>query len=299
MSPTVSVLLSTYNGELYIRDLVDSILSQNNVNVLLQVRDDGSSDSTVSILESYHDSRILITKGENLKPAKSFLRLLKDCRRTEYYAWCDQDDVWYSDKLAYAIDILKKYSDPALFISTYDIVDKNLNKLFTFDMNFEEPFRLQDTLIYRAPSACTMVFNDFLRTVINKSTPEFVRMHDFWTLLIAESHKFRIITDDIPLIKYRQHEKNTVGIFPSIATRINRLIRSAFLGDHERLKQAKCLYDAYKYEIGSEEVDILETVIKYRRSIKNRIALINDNRFITGRPYIDFLFRISILFSLF
>ena len=218
--PTVSVLLSTYNGHEFIRELVDSVLAQIDVNVKLQVRDDGSQDDTIEILRSYNDPRISIRTGENLKPALSFLTLLRECDDSEYYAYCDQDDYWYPNKLITAIKELQNTKAPALFISTYDVCDEKLNKMFTFDMKFEEPRRLQDTLLYRAPSACNMVFNHALREEINKPTPDYVRMHDFWTLIVALSHNYQIITRNVPLIKYRQHSGESVGITPTAVTRI-------------------------------------------------------------------------------
>ena len=149
IKPKVTVLLSTYNGHQHIKELVDSVLMQDSVDVKLQVRDDGSTDNTIDILRSYNDSRIAVKKGKNLKPALSFLTLLRECDDSDYYAYCDQDDYWYPNKLITAINELKIIQDPALFISTYDVCDENLNKMFTYDMKFEEPLRLQDVLLYR------------------------------------------------------------------------------------------------------------------------------------------------------
>ena len=222
-------------------------MAQEGVNVKLQIRDDGSTDDTIKILESYNDPRISIRTGGNLKPALSFLTLLRECEDSEYYAYCDQDDYWYPNKLITAIKDLQSIYDPALFISTYDVCDEKLNKLFTFDMKFEEQLRLQDTLLYRAPSACNMVFNHKLREAINRSNPKFVRMHDFWTLIVALSHQYKIITKNVPLIKYRQHEGESVGITPSAITRVKRLIRSSSKGNNERWRQAK---EAYAFENG-------------------------------------------------
>lgn len=293
--PTVSVLLSTYNGHQYIRELVDSVLAQKGVSVKLQVRDDGSTDDTIKILESYNDPRISIRTGRNLKPALSFLTLLRECDDSEYYAYCDQDDYWYPYKLITAIKDLKSIKAPALFISTYDVCDEKLNKMFTFDMKFDEPLRLQDTLLYRAPSACNMVFNHALREQINKSTPEYVRMHDFWTLIVALSHNYQIITRDVPLIKYRQHAGESVGITPTAMTRLKRLIHSSSKGNNERWRQAKEAYDFYGKELPADKNDILKSVVEYRVSFRNRVKLLKDKRFKTSSTYINILFKASVL----
>lgn len=299
IKPTVSVLLSTYNGEKYIRQLVDSVLGQEGVDVKLQVRDDGSTDETLNILASYHDSRIKIYTGENLKPAKSFLELLRICEPSNYYAYCDQDDYWYPNKLITAVNELQKYQEPALFMSTYEVVDKNLEILFIRDMKYEKKFRLQDTIIYRSPSACIMAFNNGLRDEIIKNLPQFPRMHDYWTLLVAEVHKNIIITKNIPLIKYRQHESNVVGIIPSVGTKFKRLWKSLVSGNNERWRQAVDLYTIYKNEIGPQEKEILEKIVFYRDSLKSRLSLLKDKRFKTGDFYIDFLFVLSVLLNRF
>ena len=171
--------------------------------------------------------------------------------------------------------------------------------MFTYDMKFEEPLRLQDTLLYRAPSACNMVFNHALREVINRSHPSFVRMHDFWTLIVALSHEYKIVTKDIPLIKYRQHSGEAVGITPTAMTRVKRLVRSAIKGNNERWQQAKEAYDAYKDEIPEEKRDVLEAVVEYRESVVNRMKLLSDKRFKTSSTYVNMLFKLSVLLEKF
>ena len=194
-----------------------------------------------------------------------------------------------------AIKDLKSIKAPALFISTYDVCDEKLNKMFTFDMKFDEPLRLQDTLLYRAPSACNMVFNHALREQINKSTPEYVRMHDFWTLIVALSHNYQIITRDVPLIKYRQHAGESVGITPTAMTRLKRLIHSSSKGNNERWRQAKEAYDFYGKELPADKNDILKSVVEYRVSFRNRVKLLKDKRFKTSSTYINILFKASVL----
>ena len=297
----VCVLLSTYNGEKYIKELVDSVLSQNEVEVELFVRDDGSSDRTIEILNEYQDPRIIITTGENLKPAQSFLCALRNCPNADYYAYCDQDDVWYPNKLITAINKIEIESSnkPSLYMSTYDVVDSQLRKIMTYDMHYERALELGETIIYRSPSGCTMVFNDKFKSIIDQKKPQYVRMHDFWTLMVAEALHCEIITDSVPLIMYRQHDNSTVGITPSFSTRAKRLVKSAFSGDHERWRQAKCLYDSYKDILPDDSKDLLETVVNYRNSFKNRIKLMNDARFTAGDLYANVLFKLSVIIGVF
>lgn len=103
---SVQVVMSTYNGEKYLKEQIDSILSQEGVDVRLYIRDDGSSDRTTDILASYQEHKnVKIEKGNNLGFAKSFLTALDECDEADYYAFSDQDDVWEKDKLSTAIEI--------------------------------------------------------------------------------------------------------------------------------------------------------------------------------------------------
>lgn len=107
MNPKVSVVLSSYNGEKYIIDQVDSVLDQHGVDVQLYIRDDGSSDRTVSLVtEKYRTEPVTVVRGSNLGFIDSFVEALKGAPSADYYAFCDQDDVWFPNKLNKAISIL-------------------------------------------------------------------------------------------------------------------------------------------------------------------------------------------------
>ena len=98
MDKKVLILLSTYNGERYIKEQIESLLKQENVKVSILVRDDGSTDGTINILNEYQkQGKLKWYTGENLKPAKSFMNLVENAPEYEYYAFCDQDDVWLKD----------------------------------------------------------------------------------------------------------------------------------------------------------------------------------------------------------
>lgn len=296
----INVLLSTYNGEKYISQLIESVLNQKNVNVILSVRDDGSSDATVDIIKSFNDSRIKFKQGkENLGAARSFLTMLKEAEPTDYYAYCDQDDVWNEDKLYKAAEMLRTSSEkPALFMSTYDVVDSNLNFLYKRDMEFEKPFCIETTLMFRSPSACVMVMNNALKDYINSAAPQNLRMHDFWTLLVALAVKADIYTLDESLLKYRIHGDNTVGLESNYFKKIKKLISNAVENKNERTLQAKSLYDCYKELLDAKTLKKLQEVIFYHESIKNKLKLLKDKDF-RWSPYIDAMFYIAVILGVF
>ncbi len=120
------VLLSAYNGEKYIREQLDSLLAQSLCGVEIFVRDDGSTDRTRGILEEYREQGMLSwIAGENLGPSQSFWQLLRNCDDADYYAFCDQDDVWDPDKLEVAVQALQQLDpvNPALYCGDVRVTD--------------------------------------------------------------------------------------------------------------------------------------------------------------------------------
>ena len=124
----VAVVLSTYNGEKYVRDQLDSILNQTYKNIEIFVRDDGSKDSTVDIIKEYQkkNKNIKLVIGENLGFIKSFYTLLELSEGYEYYSFADQDDYWENNKLELLINELEKtdITKPCLAYSASDYYDE-------------------------------------------------------------------------------------------------------------------------------------------------------------------------------
>ena len=177
---SVQVVMSTYNGEKYLKEQIDSILSQEGVDVRLYIRDDGSSDRTTDILASYQEHKnVKIEKGNNLGFAKSFLTALDECDEADYYAFSDQDDVWEKDKLSTAIEILEEESQstPLLYCSALQRVDENLNPLHVQSYHGLR-INLPSMLTRGRLAGCTFVFNNTLRNLVKNTDVEVVRNFD-------------------------------------------------------------------------------------------------------------------------
>ena len=112
LDKNILVLMSTYNGSKYIKQQIESIFKQKNVNADILIRDDGSTDDTIDIINSFGDDRIKLYKGYNLGSTNSFIDLIKYSAKHypdyEYYAFSDQDDVWEPEKIKVAVNALKK-----------------------------------------------------------------------------------------------------------------------------------------------------------------------------------------------
>ena len=213
----ITILLSTYNGEKYLREQLDSLFALSNIkDIDILVRDDGSSDSTLKILDEYKEkySNLSYYQGENKKPAKSFWELLNKAPVSEFYAFCDQDDVWDKDKLEIAINELKKrdLNKPLLYISDVRIVDQDLNlksdTMVSKDIDISYPMSLFNNI---APG-CTFVFNDKLRELAVKYDVEknYINIHD-WLLYMIATCFGEVVFDKSAHMSYRQHGDNSIG----------------------------------------------------------------------------------------
>lgn len=220
---TITVLMSTYNGSKYLREQIESVLAQTNVNVRLIVRDDGSKDNTLNILEEYAQSRKLQWyNGENLKPLGSFMHLLFNCPESSYYAFCDQDDVWLHDKLSKS---LKKMEDvelcnpnkPIIIHTDMTVVDSELNVISKsfWDNNGIRPDilnKFEMLACYNGVNGCTILMNNTARKLIKERYfHQSVFIHDVMSSLIVSANGGIIDYVDEPTLLYRQHEGNVVG----------------------------------------------------------------------------------------
>ena len=165
----VAIIMSTYNGEKYLREQIDSILNQKNVDVELFIRDNGSSDSTAEIISDYavkNHNVIFWNKDSiiNRGIRDSFLTLLKEvCDEytdINYFAFADQDDVWKSEKLYAAVKMIEENADretPTLYYSNKTFVDADLNLISEEHIKYYGDFF--EALWPSLASGCTMVFN--------------------------------------------------------------------------------------------------------------------------------------------
>ena len=264
----VIVLLSTYNGEKYLKEQIDSLLRQEGVEVKIIVRDDGSKDATKRILDEYQSKDLIRWyTGDNLRPAKSFFNLMDNASVADYYALCDQDDVWDKDKLAIAVKALEGHSNiPALYCGNTRLVDSNLNTLHVSNKWCTGKFA--ESLFHNPVTGCTCVFNKQLMSLYRHSAPGYVHMHDWWIYLLCTAFNGYIYFDMSPHISYRQHENNVIGDHVSTKelaeSRWNVLIHPA---EGTRYKQAKSLYDSYGHLMSASNLILLKKLLESRKNV--------------------------------
>lgn len=220
------VLMSMYNGTAYVIDQLDSILSQEaNCEIRVLIRDDGSTDDCVRLVEDYARSRqaaVTVLRGENVGPARSFLRLIRDCPDADLYAFSDQDDVWLPGKAAAAAKCLASQQGPALWVSNYNVVDRELNLLESCPLDKPESDSAK-MLFYNNVPGCVMVFNRELLLAMRSLGLSDFRMHDILALNVA-TITGTVLFDPRPYLLYRQHQGNVIG-FSHKKIRVIRWIR--------------------------------------------------------------------------
>ena len=296
-----AVLMSSYNGEKYIREQIDSILNQEgSFQLELWVRDDGSTDGTKDILKQYEkEKKLRWYTGDNLKPAYSFLDLICHCPGYDFYAFADQDDDWMPDKLQVGIEKIAELDEPALYCANAELVDDTLQFLGR-NVYKQTP----KTDIYTLACAggllgCTMIFNRKLAELIqNHEQPKQLMMHDFYLALICASVRGVIKYDDSVHMKYRQHEKNVVGvshgIWGAVKSRWNDITTKPQVGIDRQAAEAVRIY---RQDIGRNESDWLIKVSKYRDSFWNRLGLACSLKTIYINRNMSVKLRLSILFG--
>ena len=219
----IIVLLSTYNGEKYLAQQLTSLLDQNDVDVEILVRDDGSQDGTVAILDEWKRKGLLEWyTSDNLGPGKSFMHLLETAQPGNYYAFCDQDDVWMPNKLSMTMEKMKAVEQanpgkPVIVHTDMNIVDEKLDVIHD---SFWRSSGLRPDVLRTFPylctcnsvNGCTILMNSIARELIlEKYVEHDIIIHDVICALTVSYHGGIIEYVDAPTVLYRQHSSNVVG----------------------------------------------------------------------------------------
>ncbi len=280
----IAVLMTTYNGEKYLKAQIESIMNQKvNDSVDLIVRDDGSTDGTLKILEEYsRQGKLKYSAGKNLGTAKGFIGLLRDNPGYDFYAFSDQDDVWNEDKLHRGIEAIMQCSCPALYCSNAALVYSDLTKIGRNVHRNKPTYNLLSILcLASCAQGCTSVFNRQLAEIVQSHcVPEVFIMHDTLLTCLCALVDGKIIYDHEPSMQYRMHGNNVYGMVTAKQS-IRCVIRSrlAEILQKEKISmymQAQNLLDTYSDLICEENIKMCKAVIASEKSIIARIKLVFD-----------------------
>ena len=269
----VAVIMSTYNGERFIREQLDSILNQTYKNIEIVVRDDGSTDKTVEIIKEYQKSNknIELHEGKNLGFVKSFFELLK-LADADYYSYADQDDIWLENKIELAVNCLNNLDDtkPNMAFGNSDYYDENMNFIGHGEKNRKYSFL--SALFSCVSQGMTMTVNKKTRDMIIESMPKTCFFHDWWTYLLCVGLG-NVAYSNVTTVKYRRRKENATsegqGYFRLIVWRIKNLLVNDGMRD---IKQQMLNFkNYYYYDLSDKNKKIIDLFANENYSFLNMV----------------------------
>ncbi len=239
----ISLAVTTYNGETYLQELLDSLSSQEIENMEILVCDDCSTDGSWDILKKHaeKDKRFRIYRNEgNLGFVKNFEKVLSLCTG-DFIALADQDDIWKENKIKTLID---RMGDRALIHSDADVIDETGNVISASwtDALYksESPDMQARLLMYNNLTGCTCLINSKIKEKM-LPFPEGIPYHDWWMGLISMRNGGIKYIPDV-LMSYRIHKNNVIGknqgrkTDPAGDWRASHQFYKAIAGESVRLK---------------------------------------------------------------
>lgn len=264
--PSISIALTTYNGERFLRKQLESIFSQTVKPFEIIASDDHSADSTVTILKEYEGTCGLkiFTNERNIGFAKNFEQAILKCSG-KYIALSDQDDIWMPNKIERLVESIK---DSPLVFSDASYIDEN-DKLLARSVRqyrqlplFEE-LQLENIVYCNYAIGCTVLFN---RSVLEKAIPfpSSETFHDWWLAMASCSISPIKYLDD-SLVLYRKHTNNTLGlqVTSSLKEKLNILINNTIDKPLYNNQKKRLLSIVQTNLFNSSQRDFLLTAIKY------------------------------------
>lgn len=238
LSDRIAVLLATLNGARFLEAQLKSLADQSVDGIDIYASDDGSTDATRAILQSWASQwtkgRFEVIQGPRAGFAENFRSLLiRDGVDADFVAFCDQDDMWDIDKLERSRTALREFGhdQPALYCGRTRIIDadgipKGQSPLMT------KPPSFRNALVQSIAGGNTMVLNRPAFDLVRQSAVRtgFVS-HDWWCYLIVSGVGGRVVYDREPAVSYRQHSNNMIGAntgWPARVRRIKMMLRARF-----------------------------------------------------------------------
>lgn len=276
----VVILLATFNGARFLPALLDSLALQDYQGFDVLVRDDCSTDDTVSILKRFSETHPvrLIPSDKNIGPARSFMALLGAAGdHYDWYMFADQDDWWNFDKVSRCVRALSQseFSEtPALYCSTLQLVDESLEHLgFT-----QLPLLAsrESALVENVATGCTIGVNSLARRKVLASLPDGYAMHDWWMYLVITFFG-KVYFDPVPSLKYRQHGANAVGAASSAMEdykkKITNFLKGLPKGVWSKSQQAEAFLKCFGPQLDPEGRRLVSLLCESQKGVTRSIYL--------------------------
>jgi glycosyltransferase involved in cell wall biosynthesis len=297
------VLLSTYNGELFIQDQIDSIIRQTTPPDYLVVRDDGSSDRTLEIIQNRikeSEISLQIILGENMGPAKSFMELfhLGVATDADVFFFCDQDDIWEQEKISVFVSRFNGLPQiPRAVFSKLLLVDET-NKPISLTIP-PRKIGFGNSIIENVMTGCALACNRSLLKLVSERSFDDPPMHDHLIYIIS-TMLGTVEYIETPLTRYRQHGKNVLGYststWRSFKGKFNRILRGK---NYKKSTLAENTLRSYGDLMPSPDRRTLEMVAQCPASMIARVKLAFSSRLWRQNKFHGMTWRALCLLGLF
>lgn len=256
MEQNVTVLLSTYNGQQYLKEQLDCIMGQTYTgHITVLIRDDGSSDGTAAIAQAcprQENRNVLLVQGENVGPQRSFLELISIAPRADFYFFADQDDVWDADKIEAAVAAMSGEAVPVCCCSNFRHTRTDLTVYEEEALKKAPVFTPLQIIFYNQIPGCVMGFNQALMVLLQRLQLSSVMMHDSMALSLAAACG-KVIYDPVPRICHRIHGGNVVG------------------HGHKKIIPHKWIAEKVKLLLSKEDYDLSQMAEQFLKVAKDHI----------------------------
>ena len=290
MSNTITILMATYNGEKYLRNQLLSLLQQTHEDWVLWIRDDGSTDQTLAMIDEFckRDSRIRFSPSSQTKAgaAKNFFSLLP-LSQTPYTIFCDQDDIWFEKKLehllAHASIHLRPDRPGFVYCDAYSY-ESTQGRITASSVSYLHATSLQEFLFFNSGyQGCSILFNAPLCQMATAYTPPFFMHDDIISLL---GHTFGDVAFlPLPLMLYRQHNANvTQQIHRTLGSILKSFFRpKAAVISQPHYEEKRAFFTFYHEKLSPEQRTLFEAYLNYpHRSFIGRLMTVLRHRFSLG-----------------
>jgi len=275
----IDIVLAVYNGEVFLKEQINSIFNQTYQNFHLIIINDASTDKSKEIIQEYmkkHKNISYYENEKNLGHVKSFERGLS-LSRANYIAFCDQDDIWHPEKLELQLNKIKEYDNiPALVHSDLEMIDEKGNTInqsyFGFrGYEFSDKKSLNKIISQNGVMGNTILMNKELKKLV-LPFPKYLVVHDYWIALVNELFGKRI-TIKKPLVKYRIHTNNASNNKNSFTKQIKISNKLPYRG----INREKVLEELLnKFDISKEDMKIIKVFLDYLYLNGNRLMIFKN-----------------------
>ncbi len=286
----IAILMATYNGEKYICQQIDSILSQTCKDWELYIHDDGSTDNTIAAVESYvekYTDKIHLIDGKSTGGAKYNFFYLFGQVEAPYYMTCDQDDVWLDKKIELTYDkmltIENKADVPCLVYTELRVVDSELNTIADTMSGYQSldchKRTINQFILQNSVTGCTMMINRALRDkMLHITDIDNTIMHDWWAALVAAQFGKTAFIDE-PTILYRQHGDNSLGALGinKLSYIVRRVWQKKQIQESMRLGRLQAREFAKTYNLPADSLAVRYAALEGKsRLVRQRFYKEND-----------------------